>query len=301
MKKKAKIIIAIALLAFVGACVYIGQSAICAYSVGMGQKAYREGDLAKSEADFLRAIHIKPNSAFARYHYYTDFLKKQGRYEDAIPHLKVIVKVEPKYWFGYYMLGAAYHMIGQYDEALPYLEIAAEKLNGKNAADTLHRIAQIKAKQGSHAEAILILEKAMKIEPLLSRVVSFLGGQYNIVGQDDKRREIFRNYIREHIKNYEHPEYSEISIYMTYVSDYLVNDDVKPEIDELLRETEFSRVNPLLYKFNKFIKAMKDNDPNEQNILLEIQHDISSLPEESRRAYDDARVLEMLKEMQGVL
>lgn len=297
MKKKTTIIVTVILLVLIAGCLYVGQLVMCALNVRMGQKAFREGDLARSEAYYLKAIDIKPESAFARYHYYTDFLKKQERYEDGIPHLQVIVKVEPKYWFGYYMLGTAYHMIGQYDEALPYLQTAGEKLEGQNAADALHRMAQIMRKRNEHEKAIELLVKAKEVKPLLPRVILLLGGEYSVIGKNVEGYELYKEYIRDHIENYKEPTHEEILIYTTFVSEYLINDLVKQEINNLLFEMNFKNVNPLLYKFNDLVQAMRENESNQQQLLDEIRAAVLEMQQEQRAVYEEAHMLDLLNEL----
>jgi tetratricopeptide (TPR) repeat protein len=63
------------------------------------------------------AVSVCPRSAKVRYTY-AEYLLRHGRYEEAIPHSKASIEIDPDEVKGYLWLGRAKLMLGSYNEAL---------------------------------------------------------------------------------------------------------------------------------------------------------------------------------------
>ncbi|HKP50388.1 MAG TPA: protein kinase, partial [Gemmatimonadales bacterium] len=88
--------------------------------LAMGQvRMLFEWDWAGAEASFRRAIELNPGFAMA-YHWLSLFLSTRGRHQESIEAIQTAAELDPLSLIINQNLGRAYHLAGQYDQAIEH-------------------------------------------------------------------------------------------------------------------------------------------------------------------------------------
>ncbi|PYT00525.1 MAG: hypothetical protein DMF63_08140 [Acidobacteria bacterium] len=88
-----------------------------------------------------------------------------GHSNVAVPIFQQAVEANAKGWHSFYGLGSAYSLLNMRKDALPPLKKAIE-LNPYYAEGYLRLGAELAKEEGSYDEAVVIYEKAIKLEPI---------------------------------------------------------------------------------------------------------------------------------------
>lgn len=172
---------------------------------------------AEAETQYKRALEISPNYATA-YHWYSIFLKNQGRYDEAekiirrageldplspsigvnismiyqlqndheasIKNSLKVIELDPNYGRGYEYLGLSYLKIGRKDEAVTALEKAVELTNRQNVV--LSELGYVYGAVGRRTEALAV---AKELEDKFARKAAAgheVAGVYSGLGEKEK-------------------------------------------------------------------------------------------------------------------
>ena len=86
---------------------------------------YKKAAALASQGEIDQAIEIfkplaesNPNYSLAHYGLGKAYLKKTGRLEDAVKHLKISVSLDKRFAKGYFYLGLAYQLSNKYNQAI---------------------------------------------------------------------------------------------------------------------------------------------------------------------------------------
>ena len=147
-------------------------------------------DFEKADEDFRRAIELNSNYATA-HHWYSYYLVSQGRSDEAITEIKRARELEGPLTLSVNTdIGEIYSWAGRYDEAEPYLR---DVLKIAPEYSVAHHVLGINLlKQNRIREAIAEAETARRLEPE-PRVLAVLGYAYAIAGESEKARAIIND------------------------------------------------------------------------------------------------------------
>jgi len=129
------------------------------YNLATIQQALNSLD--DAEANFKKAIRLKPN--FAKAHSNLGaVLNKLTKYNDAILCFQKAIKLKPNYALAYNNLGATFHKIVKFDDAETYLKKAIELK--PDYADAYLNIGNTQKELGKLEEAEISTKKAMSLD-----------------------------------------------------------------------------------------------------------------------------------------
>jgi DNA-binding winged helix-turn-helix (wHTH) protein/TolB-like protein/Tfp pilus assembly protein PilF len=141
----------------------------------------------KAGTNFRRAIELNPNYATA-HHWYSYYLVSQGRNDEAIAEIKKAQELEGPLTLSVNTdIGEIYSWAGRYDEAEPYLRNVL-KLEPNYAV--AHHVLGINLLKQNRVEEAIVEEEAARHLETEPRVLAVLGYAYAIAGNTDKAREI---------------------------------------------------------------------------------------------------------------
>lgn len=123
--------------------------------------AHYEFDWPGADREFLRALALNPNDAYAHLFYSNSYLSPQGRHAAAIEEMQKAVAIDPFSAPVQSFLGRTYIWSRQFDKALAQFQKCAQMFPG--FALNLERLAQLYAFQGRFADAIAEDTKARLI------------------------------------------------------------------------------------------------------------------------------------------
>ena len=115
-------------------------------------KAHYEFDWPSAEREYLRALALNPNDAYAHFFYSNSYLSPLGRHEQAIEEMRKAVAIDPFSAPVQAFLGRTYIWARQYDQALEQFQKVAEMFPG--FAIDHERLAQLHAFMGRFDQAI---------------------------------------------------------------------------------------------------------------------------------------------------
>jgi TolB-like protein/DNA-binding winged helix-turn-helix (wHTH) protein/Tfp pilus assembly protein PilF len=115
-------------------------------------KAHYEFDWPSAEREYLRALALNPNDAYAHLFYSNSYLSPLGRHAEAIEEMQKAVALDPFSAPVQAFLGRTYIWARQYDKALAQFQKVAEMFPG--FAIDHERLAQLHALTGRFDEAI---------------------------------------------------------------------------------------------------------------------------------------------------
>jgi TolB-like protein/DNA-binding winged helix-turn-helix (wHTH) protein/Tfp pilus assembly protein PilF len=115
-------------------------------------KAHFEFDWAGAQQDYLRALDLNPNDAYAHMFYSNSYLSPMGRHTEAIQEMQKAIAIDPFSAPVQAFLGRSYIWARQYDKALAQFKKCAEMFPG--FAINHERLAQLYAFMGRFGEAI---------------------------------------------------------------------------------------------------------------------------------------------------
>ena len=115
-------------------------------------KAHYEFDWPGAEREYLRALALNPNDAYAHFFYSNSYLSPLGRHPQAIEEMRKAVAIDPFSAPVQAFLGRTYIWARQYDQALEQFQKVAEMFPG--FAIDHERLAQLHAFMGRFDQAI---------------------------------------------------------------------------------------------------------------------------------------------------
>ena len=115
-------------------------------------KAHYEFDWPSAEREYLRALALNPNDAYAHFFYSNSYLSPLGRHAQAIEEMRKAVAIDPFSAPVQAFLGRTYIWARQYDQALEQFQKVAEMFPG--FAIDHERLAQLHAFMGRFDQAI---------------------------------------------------------------------------------------------------------------------------------------------------
>ena len=115
-------------------------------------KAHYEFDWPSAEREYLRALALNPNDAYAHFFYSNSYLSPLGRHAQAIEEMRKAVAIDPFSAPVQAFLGRTYIWARQYDQALEQFQKVAEMFPG--FAIDHERLAQLHAFMGRFGQAI---------------------------------------------------------------------------------------------------------------------------------------------------
>lgn len=127
------------------------------------------------ETLFSHALRVTKDNVLA-HNNLADYLLRQGRPTEAIPHLQAVLRLQPDYYYAHNNLGSALTQIGQYEQALASIRRALDlnpqyALSHLNLADTLTLL-------GRSAEAHQAYARAVEIDPRLAAAYNNWAGLF---------------------------------------------------------------------------------------------------------------------------
>jgi TolB-like protein/Tfp pilus assembly protein PilF len=152
-------------------------------------RAFFEWDWTQAEADFLKAMEIDPQYAFAM-HWYASFLCAMGRHEEAVAMEKKARSVEPLSLIINKNVGTILYYAGRHDEALREYRKALEM--EPDFARTHFFLGMQLSVAGQHDQAIAELETALKLDPGNSVILAVLGYAYGMAGKAPEAADVVR-------------------------------------------------------------------------------------------------------------
>jgi TolB-like protein/DNA-binding winged helix-turn-helix (wHTH) protein/Tfp pilus assembly protein PilF len=114
--------------------------------------AHYDFDWPAAEREYLRALDLNPNDAYAHLFYSNSYLSPLGRHAEAIDEMQKAVAIDPFSAPVQSFLGRTYIWAGQYDQAIAQFRKCAEMFPG--FAINQERLAQLYALRGRFEEAI---------------------------------------------------------------------------------------------------------------------------------------------------
>ena len=115
-------------------------------------KAHYEFDWPGAEREYLRALVLNPNDAYAHLFYSNSYLSPLGRHAEAIEEMQKAIAIDPFSAPVQSFLGRTYIWAGQFDKALAQFQKCADMFPG--FAIDHERMAQLYASLGRYADAI---------------------------------------------------------------------------------------------------------------------------------------------------
>jgi tetratricopeptide (TPR) repeat protein len=115
-------------------------------------KAHYEFDWPSAEREYLRALALNPNDAYAHFFYSNSYLSPLGRHAQAIEEMRKAVAIDPFSAPVQAFLGRTYIWARKYDKALEQFQKVAEMFPG--FAIDHERLAQLHAFMGRFDQAI---------------------------------------------------------------------------------------------------------------------------------------------------
>jgi tetratricopeptide (TPR) repeat protein len=138
---------------------------------------------------FAHAVAVAPENARARTDYAVE-LGERKQFPEAVVQFQESLKIEPNLWYANVDLGYTYYLMGQYDDAIRWME-RGTKLNPRDANQyTFLSAAQIRAGRLDLAEQAM--RDAIERAPTLPNYHFALGLILQKEGKIDEAREAFR-------------------------------------------------------------------------------------------------------------
>lgn len=104
-----------------------------------------------------------------------------GRREEALPHLRAVVQINPNHVSGYNNLAVLLGDMGRTGEAVHWLEVARGLK--PDHAETYYNLGRIRLEEGRLVEAAELLRKAIALDPGYVNAYANLGGALNQLGR----------------------------------------------------------------------------------------------------------------------
>lgn len=127
------------------------------------------------ETLFSHALRVTKDNVLA-HNNLADYLLRQGRPAEAIPHFKETLRLQPNYYYAANNLGSALTQIGRYDEALASIRRALE-LNPRYALSHLN-LADTLTLMGKFPEAHQSYARAVELDPRMAAAYNNWGGLF---------------------------------------------------------------------------------------------------------------------------
>lgn len=166
-------------------------------ALGLVHMSY-EWDWPAAEADFTRAVALKPNYAIAHQRLGLFFLL-QGRFDKALGEMQVAVGLDPLSPQLCQSIAATFFLMRDYDQALKEIQKGLE-MDG-NYYPALYLLGRIYAQQGNLTEAIAIFQRILTMDdaPILQ---SALGRVLALAGQLSSARDVLKDLEQRSRKRY---------------------------------------------------------------------------------------------------
>jgi TolA-binding protein len=156
-----------------------------------GANNYRQGNYEEAFDLLVKARARDPKSSVAAY-YLGATLKRMQRFNDAIPHLRDAVTLQPPVDQAFLELADAYYAVDRTDEALHALAVSERQ--GIEPGQTAFLKGLVYAKKRKHADAVVFLEKAKAIDSKLTVAADVqIAMIYQRLGRQTEARDLFQS------------------------------------------------------------------------------------------------------------
>ncbi len=145
-----------------------------------------------SKTLFKRVIDVSPD-AWYMHSNYANFLKDEGKVDEAIKHYRIAIGIKPDFAEAYCNMGNAFRKIDKLDEAVACYEKAIALK--PDFADAHSNLGMVFAQMQKRDEAMAQFNKALELKPDDVEAISSIGLLYAEEGQLDKAVEYYRKAI----------------------------------------------------------------------------------------------------------
>lgn len=207
----------------------IEEEADARYWIGLSN--YKLGNVAKAEAEYQKAISLKPDHASSHSSMASVFMY-YNKYDLAVESAKKAIEISPNYSWAHSNLGIAYSNLEKSSEAIEEFKKAI--FIAPNIPDFHSNLAVTYYEIGKSLEAIDEYNKAIELDPQFEKAHNGLGFLYTNQKNMDKAIEVYRKGI-ENIPDSFALRYDLALIYCNHMNDY---DECEKEI---LLSIEYNR------------------------------------------------------------
>ncbi len=130
---------------------------------------------------FQKALSLSPDNSMVLKGY-AEYLRKEGRYEEAIPYIEKGLAIDPLATDHLFELGRAHYYLGRFDESLAAFE-KIRMLNPTNPQG-YYGASGVYMTLGDYANAGILQEQAARLDPDDYETISFLGWAYLSLGDE---------------------------------------------------------------------------------------------------------------------
>ena len=162
---------------------------VSAMLVGLAILTWRQSEIYRDSGTFWRAQLAADEDSWEAHNNLGGFLVEQGQSDQALPHFRRAVEIQPGYARAQYNLGAALREKGQVDEAIVHLQRAVDIQ--PDYVDAHNGLARALAQKGELAGAMEHLEASLVIDPAQAEAHNNLA---NVLWQGGRLREAAAEY-----------------------------------------------------------------------------------------------------------
>jgi DNA-binding winged helix-turn-helix (wHTH) protein/Tfp pilus assembly protein PilF len=148
---------------------------------------YYDWRAAESEAEYRKAIELRPDYATA-HHFYTWYLMAQRRFDEADAEMRRAVELDPLSPMINTTVGFPAYFARDFERAISHLRKALEMDPYFSLAHTY--LGRALLYSGNHARAVEVLRKAVELSEGASLMVAALGNALALTGQASEAREL---------------------------------------------------------------------------------------------------------------
>jgi adenylate cyclase len=151
------------------------------------RRIYYDRDYAAAEADFKKAISLRPSS-LSTHHFYGEFLLAMGRIKEAQDQFEIAIELDPLSPVVHNALGLPKYFGGQYDKSVVHFKGVVEM--DPHYPPAHFWLGQSYLSQKSYKSAVEVLTKAQGLVEFTPVLKSALGYAYAVSGERKKAESI---------------------------------------------------------------------------------------------------------------
>jgi len=150
-----------------------------AWAALAGFRFFTDGD--SVEEIFQKALSLSPNNSMVLQGY-AKYLRKEGRYEEAIPYIEKGLAIDPLATDHLFELGRAHFYLGRFDEALA--AFAKLRVLRPTNPQGYYGASGVYGTLGDFANALILQEQAVRLDPDDPETMSFIAWNYMELGDE---------------------------------------------------------------------------------------------------------------------
>ncbi|MCZ6536994.1 MAG: tetratricopeptide repeat protein, partial [Gammaproteobacteria bacterium] len=150
-----------------------------AWAALAGFRFFTDGD--SVEEIFQKALSLSPNNSMVLQGY-AEYLRKEGRYEEAIPYIEKGLAIDPLATDHLFELGRAHVHLGRFDEALA--AFAKLRVLRPTNPQGYYGASGVYGTLGDFANALILQEQAVRLDPDDPETMSFIAWNYMELGDE---------------------------------------------------------------------------------------------------------------------